>query len=256
MDIRRFLLAAILFSATLFAAPQPKPPVSGAWRLVFAEEFNGTNLNPKVWMKLRGLGPGYREPYNPDMDDSAFDAGYTTVSNGVLRFHWKAAPITVKGATYPYTTGVATTATGFNFRYGVIEARIWLPRISGIAPTFWLLPTPVDSTWPPEIDIAEFSTGAQGKVDAHFNVHYQKNGRLRQIAGFPTYGENLGGAWHTYTLDWRPDSMTMLLDGKAVYRYTGEGILDVNVYRLIQRRHEGEKPGPGSMLVDYVRVWQ
>jgi endo-1,3-1,4-beta-glycanase len=58
MDIRRFLLAAILFSATLFAAPHPKPPVSGAWRLVLAEEFNGTNLNPKVWMKLRGLGPG------------------------------------------------------------------------------------------------------------------------------------------------------------------------------------------------------
>jgi len=246
MDIRRFLLAAILFSAKLFAAPHPKPPVSGAWRLVFAEEFNGTNLNPKVWMKLRGLGPGYREPYNPDMDDSAFDAGYTTVSNGVLRIHWKAAPITVKGATYPYTTGVATTATGFNFRYGVIEARIWLPRISGIAPTFWLLPTPVDSTWPPEIDIAEFSTGAQGKVGAHFNVHYQKNGRLRQIAGFPTYGENLGDAWHTYTLDWRPDSMTMLLDGKAVYRYTGEGIpLDVNVCRLLQRGHEGGKAGAG-----------
>ena len=238
MDIRRFLLAAILFSATLFAAPQPKPPVSGAWRLVFAEEFNGTNLNPKVWMKLRGLGPGYREPYNPDMDDSAFDAGYTTVSNGVLRIHWKAAPITVKGATYPYTTGV-------NFRYGVIEARIWL------------LPTPVDSTWPPEIDIAEFSTGAQGKVDAHFNVHYQKNGRLRQIAGFPTYGENLGGARHTYTLDWRPNSMTMLLDGKAVYRYTGEGIPSTSMYIVLSNGvMKGEKPGPGSMLVDYVRVWQ
>lgn len=110
------------------------------------------------------------------MDDSAFDAGYTTVSNGVLRIHWKAAPITVKGATYPYTTGVATTATGFNFRYGVIEARIWL------------LPTPVDSTWPPEIDIAEFSTGAQGKVDAHFNVHYQKNGR-------PTADCGLSDVW-------------------------------------------------------------
>lgn len=146
MDIRRFLLAAVLFSATLFAAPQPKPPVSGAWRLVFAEEFNGTNLNPKVWMKLRGLGPGYREPYNPDMGHSAFDAGYTTVSNGVLRIHWKAAPITVKGATYPYTTGVATTATGFNFRYGVIEARIWLPRFpasprrSGCCPRRWIPP--------------------------------------------------------------------------------------------------------------------
>lgn len=191
------------------------------------------------------------------MDDSAFDAGYTTVSNGVLRIHWKAAPITVKGATYPYTTGVATTATGFNFRYGVIEAHIWLPRISGIAPTFWLLPTPVDSTWPPEIDIAEFSTGAQGKVGAHFNVHYQKNGRLRQIAGFPTYGENLGGAWHTYTLDWRPDSMTMLLDGKAVYRYTGEGIPSTSMYIVLSNGvMKGEKPGPGSMLVDYVRVWQ
>jgi endo-1,3-1,4-beta-glycanase len=179
------------------------------------------------------------------MDHSAFDAGYTTVSNGVLRIHWKAAPITVKGATYPYTTGVATTATGFNFRYGVIEARIWL------------LPTPVDSTWPPEIDIAEFSTGAQGKVGAHFNVHYQKNGRLRQIAGFPTYGENLGGAWHTYTLDWRPDSMTMLLDGKAVYRYTGEGIPSTSMHIVLSNGvMKGEKPGPGSMLVDYVRVWQ
>ena len=42
MNIRRFYL----------------PPVSGAWRLVFAEEFNGTNLNPKVWMKLRGAWAG------------------------------------------------------------------------------------------------------------------------------------------------------------------------------------------------------
>ena len=88
-------------------------------------------------------------------------------------------------------------------------------------------------------------------------MHYQKNGHLRQIAGFPTYGENLGGAWHTYPLDWRPDSMTMLLDGKAVYRYTGEGIPSTSMYIVLSNGvMKGEKPGPGSMLVDYVRVWQ
>ena len=77
------------------------------------------------------------------------------------------------------------------------------------------------------------------------------------MAGFPTYGENLGGARHTYTLDWRPNSMTMLLDGKAVYRYTGEGIPSTSMYIVLSNGvMKGEKPGPGSMLVDYVRVWQ
>ena len=55
-------------------------------------------------------------------------------------------------------------------------------------------------------------------------------GRLRQIYGFPAYGENVGGAWHIYTLDWRPDSMTMLLDGRTVYRYTGAGSPAVPMY--------------------------
>jgi endo-1,3-1,4-beta-glycanase len=51
--------------------------------------------------------------------------------------------------------------------------------------------------------------------------------------------------------------MTMLLDGKAVYRYTGEGIPSTSMYIVLSNGvMKGEKPGPGSMLVDYVRVWQ
>ncbi|MDO5287928.1 MAG: glycoside hydrolase family 16 protein [Actinomycetia bacterium] len=236
---------------------EPVPPVAGSWRLVYADEFNGSSLDPAVWMKLRGLGEGYRWPYNVDIDGSAFDPGYTSVENGSLRVRWAPEPITDGGVRFPYTAGVATTATGFSFQHGVIEARIWLPRAAGITPAFWLLPTPVDSTWPPEVDIAEFSTTSQGRVDAHFNIHYRQGSELGQIPGFPTYGKDLGGSWHTYTLDWRPNSMTMLLDGKVAYRYTGPGIPQQPMYILfsggVQR---GAQPGPGHMLVDYVRVWQ
>ncbi|WP_314063245.1 glycoside hydrolase family 16 protein [Cardiobacterium hominis] len=266
MKIRTLLVAALFSVVACIASAKEtaqratvhvRPPVAGSWRLVFAEEFNGSKLDGKVWMTLRGLSPGYRAPYNPEQDDAAFDATYTTLQNGTLRIRWAPIPITDGGATYPYTAGVATTASGFNFKYGVIEARIWLPRAAGITPTFWLLPAPVDTTWPPEIDIAEFSTDSQGRLDAHFNVHYRKGSRLRQIAGFPTYGENLGGAWHTYTLDWRANSMTMLLDGKPVYRYTGEGIPAQAMYIVLSTGvDKGKKPVAGNMLVDYVRVWQ
>ena len=239
------------------SASSPQPPVAGSWRMVYSDEFNGPDLDPRVWMKLRGLGQGYRWPYNVDIDASAFDPHYSTVENGALRIRWEPVPITDGGVDFPYTTGVATTATGFNFQYGVIEARIWVPRASGITPAFWLLPTPVDSTWPPEVDIAEFSTSGRGRVDAHFNVHYRQGSQLGQIPGFPTYGEDLGGSWHTYTLDWRPTSMTMLLDGREVYRYTGDGIPSTSMYILFSGGvQKGHQPGPGHMLVDYVRVWQ
>ena len=78
-------------------------------------------------------------------------------------------------------------------------------------------------------------------------------GRLR----LPTYGENLGGAGTLTPSTGGQTAMTMLLDGKAVYRYTGEGIPSTSMYIVLSNGvMKGEKPGPGSMLVDYVRVWQ
>lgn len=259
MNIRHILFVAALFCTAAFAAPASRPPVVGSWQLRYAEEFDGSgaDLQQRGWMTLRGSGDGYRAPFNPDLDDAAFDSRYATLQNGNLRLRWAPVAITDGGRSYPYTAGIATTASGFSFRYGLIEARIWLPSAAGIAPAFWLLPSPVDSAWPPEVDIAEFSTTERGQVDAHFNVHYRQGGRLRQIYGFPAYGENVGGAWHIYTLDWRSDSMTMLLDGRTVYRYTGAGIPAVPMYIVFSAGVlKGQRPGAGNMLVDYVRVWQ
>ena len=51
--------------------------------------------------------------------------------------------------------------------------------------------------------------------------------------------------------------MTMLLDGKPVYRYTGEGIPAQAMYIVLSTGvDKGKKPVAGNMLVDYVRVWQ
>lgn len=242
---------------TAVGAPVPAPRLTGQWRLAYADDFNGTSLDPKVWMRLRGTGAGYRWPYNVDLDASAFDPGYSSVENGNLKIRWAPSPITDGGVTFPYRAGIATTATGYSFQYGVVEARIWVPRASGIAPAFWMLPTPVDSTWPPEVDIAELSTTPAGQVDAHFNVHYTRNGVNGQIAGFPQYGTDVGGSWHTYTLVWQPTSMTVYLDGAQAYQYTGVGIPQQPMYVIFSGGVlKGSDPGAGEMLVDYLRVWQ
>jgi len=57
---------------------------------------------------------------------------------------------------------IATTATGFSFRYGLIEARIWLPSAAGIAPAFWLLPAPGGSEAGPQAIISGWTRGSRG----------------------------------------------------------------------------------------------
>lgn len=235
----------------------PQAPLPGSWRLTFADDFSGP-LDPAVWATLRGKGTGtYAAPYSTSLDGYAYDASYTTVEGGNLRLRGDPTPVTDGGITFPYRAGMASTANGYAFQYGIVEARMWVPASGdGLWPCFWLLPYPVDSAWPPELDIAEF-TYDPGMVTGHGNVHYLSNGRKRDIPGFPPYAENVGGAWHTYGVRWAPDRLDFMLDGQVLYSYTGEGIPQQKMYIVLSTgMKRGSDPGPGNVLVDYVRVWQ
>ncbi len=260
---RRALVAGGVLGAGALAAagvsraldPTPRGLDGRAWRLVWREEFDGP-LDPQVWLPLRGTREfPYRTPFNASLDDSSFSADHVEVSGGSLRIRWTPRASTVGSTTYPYTTGLATTAPGFAFQYGVCEIRAFVPAASGIAPAFWMLPLPVNA-WPPEIDLAEFTTSAGGQVDVRFNVHWHP-GADGQIAGFPVYGSDVGDAWHTYTLVWEADRMSVLLDGVTRYEYTGEGIPQQPMYLVLSGGVlRGATPAAGEVRVDHVRVWQ
>lgn len=232
-------------------------PLPGNWKVAFFEDFNA-DLNPEVWAKLRGAGDGtYAAPYSVSYDAYAYKESYTTVENGNLRLRWAPDPVTDGGHHFPYTAAVATTANGYHFKYGIVEARIWLPSDGpGLWPCFWLLPYPVDSAWPPEIDIAEFDYN-NNTVTGHGNVHYLRDGQKKDIPGFPPYAPNVGGQWHTYGVRWAPDRLEFMLDGKVAYTYTGDGIPQQDMYIVLSTGVlRGYNPGANHMLVDYVRVWQ
>lgn len=231
--------------------------ISGDWNLIWQDEFDAA-LNTSTWMTLRGLGAGYANPYNPSIEDGAFSSSYATVENSCLRLRWDPTPINVSGTIYPYTTGMAHTGKGFNFLYGYIEARIWVPNNNGIWPAFWMLPLPVDNHWPPEIDISEWLYNTSTNViEPHFNVHWGTSPNNQQM-GWKTYGTaDAANHWHTYGLLWQPDKIQVIYDGIAGPTYTGVGVTTEAMYIILSAGiQKNVNPPAGNMLVDYVRVWQ
>lgn len=253
---RRNFLGLVAVAGTLEACARAPNAEPGELTLRWAEEFD-QDLSPKVWSRARGTQRHpYNDPVNPELDNASFSPDHATVSDGFLRIRWDRTPSVHDQETFPYTTGIATTAPGFSFKYGFLEARVLVPNGAGLWPAIWLLPLPVN-TWPPEIDLVEWEGQPDGTINARFNVHWNDRGKHGQIPGWPTYGTDLGGEWHTYGMHWERSRITVYLDGAVAYEYAGDGIPREKMYIVISGGIvKGANPEPGEMLVDYVRVWQ
>ena len=103
-----------------------------------------------------------------------------------------------------------STQGWYSFQYGYIMLRAKVRPEAGVTPAFWLLPA--NSEWPPEIDIFEFLNGPQLSSSVHF-----KNDPKGSMEGMATEFK-ADGEWHTYGLDWTPDWLITLVDGKEVHR--------------------------------------
>lgn len=223
------------------------------------DDFDGPTLDPNTWMTLRGRGKGFNAPFNAEIDDSGFAADQAEVRDGELHLKWTRRPTAVGNTTYPYAAGIATTAPGVAFTYGVIEARVWVPDTGGILPALWLLPAAVPDQWPPEIDIAEWvDEDGNGRLNALFNIHWKGgDGRPAKLAEQPRYATDVGGQWHTYRLHWRPDRLTLFFDDAQVYDHRGPGVPQEPMYLILSAGvAKGARPAEGSVRVDHVRVWE
>lgn len=238
------------------------PPVGPDHRLVFEDDFDGAQLDATKWTDLRGRAPHtYGTPYNPDREDALFTPEQVEVKDGTLRLHSTPRQVRdeVSGTPYRYVSGVVHTGASFAYTYGYAEARLRVPEGAGYWPAFWMAPAPVDSEWPPEIDIAEFSQAVGSWGRPTFNVHWRDGyGEHRQMGSTP-YGSEDGyyaGSWHTYGLLWEPGRLQVYLDGEPGPVFEGEHVPDQPMYvvlglGVVRDTH----PDPGTMDVDYVRVW-
>jgi hypothetical protein len=141
--------------------------------------------------------------------------------------------------------------TGYQFTYGYVESRIYIPASgSQVAnwPAFWT----VGQTWPEdgELDVME---GLGGSACYHF--HYGSGNGSQQ--GGCASGNYTG--WHTFGAEWEAGIVTYYYDGVKVGQVSSD-ITTEPMFIILENStgSYGLLPvtTPSDMLASYVRVWQ
>jgi serralysin len=220
---------------------------SGTWNLIY-------NYN-NHWLPANGEQEYYVDPTTQTNLPNPF-----STNNGVLTIQANPTPSNLLGATQnqPYTSGAMTTIGTFAQTYGVFEMRAQLPAGQGLWPAFWLLPA--NGQWPPEIDIMEM-LGNQVNTD-YTTVH--SNSISGGSSGQGNTVANTTTGYHTYAVDWEPDTITFYFDGQQVFQTaTPSDLKNMPMYMLLNLAVGGSWPGnpnsstqfPANYNVDWVRVY-
>ncbi|MCJ2120220.1 family 16 glycosylhydrolase [Methylobacterium sp. J-001] len=163
----------------------------------------------------------------------------------------------------PYTSGMINTSHSFSQTYGYFEMRAELPAGQGVWPAFWLLSQ--DGSWPPEIDVMEMLGHDPGTL--YTTVHSLAPGQTpgdHTVSQGVSHVADMSNGFHTYGVDWGPDSLAFYFDGQEVYRTPTPASLDKPMYMIANLAIGGTWPGdadastpfPAQMNIDYLRAYQ
>ena len=223
------------------------PSSSNAWQLVWQDEFKDDEVDPLLWNVLDdALGDGDRSQHYKPANVEARD--------GILRIQSKKE----MSAGFPYTSGALTTKGKVAFKYGLLEVKAKLPAGQGLLPAIWLWNEQGNEF--PEIDIVELLGQQPGQM---WNVvHYKVNERYGRDFTMTDHPD-LTQDFHVYAIDWQPDKITFLLDGKPVFTST-DYVPHEEMYLFINTGVGGNWVGepnhttefPAQLLVEWVRYYQ
>mgnify|MGYP006267856853 CR=1 FL=1 len=243
------------------------PQWTGDQPLVFDEEFvgpAGAPADPKRWQPDVG-GGGWG---NQELQFYTNGANTSLDGNGNLLIEARRAEQGLNCWYGPcqYTSGKLTTKVSFTQRYGRFEARMKAPAERGLWPAFWLLGDNIDAVGHPacgEIDVMETLGQDPDLVQQHAIGPGLKFGGPYPLGA----GQSIAD-WHVYGVEWSPDAIQWLLDGRPALTLTkaaagSSWVFDRPFYLLVNLAVGGEWPGapsdnapfPQRLLVDYVRVY-
>jgi beta-glucanase (GH16 family) len=232
------------------------------YRQVFADEFDGATLNRTVWTTTMAfVGRSGARYHNPSYLSYSTDED-VILAAGTLRL--RADAISIEGddpvGRFDYTQGFISTHDSFSFTYGYVEVRAKMPAGKGMWPTIWLMP--VDHSWPPEFDIAEYYGTPQLM---RFGL---ASGTMTEVRWDDTlfFDPSVETEWHTYGFLWEPGHAVWMLDGEVKLEVWGKQVPDKPMYLIINNAvssrfgPSGEPDGstifPNFLEVDYVHVYQ
>jgi beta-glucanase (GH16 family) len=242
---------------------------------IWQDEFNqpvGTGPDPTKWVHdLGDSGWGNRElqTYTASRENSVIVADPEATDGKALVLR------AVRTVTGGYTSARLKTHGKFASGHGRIEARLKPPRGQGIWPAFWMLGDDIDSVpWPAcgEIDVVELIGHEPGTLygTLHGPGYSGQHGLTKStvLPGQVTFSE----AYHVFAVDWKPDCIDWLLDGKIYHTVTPASlpagtkwVFDRgNFFLLLNLAVGGLWPGypdkttqlPQEYRIDYIRVYR
>lgn len=250
---RSLAVIAILLACLLPAAPG-RAQEAGAlrragWRLTFDDEFSGSALDARKWTASKGTFENRADPLQYFLpSEVSVGRGKLTLTSERRSSHG-----------FGYTSGEVRTLGKFCQLYGRLEVRCRFPAAPGAWSAVYLLPA--DDRWPPEIDACEFIGHDPGRV--YLTNHWQNAfGQHQQVNRDWSDPAADWSAWHTYAVEWRPQSVRWYVDG--IQRGMAQGPTSaVPMYIRINTSVGGGFAGdplpgawPQTFALDYVRMYQ
>lgn len=246
----------------------------GEYKLVWADEFDGSSLNTDDWnIEVNGNGGGNGEAqYYTDRAENL------RVEDGCLIIEARKEEYQGKN----YTSARIQTKGKHEFAYMKVEARIWLPSGQGTWPAFWLLGN--KGSWPTcgEIDIMEH-VGSQPTMISHALHTRQTNGTKGNNWNVRKFIDGIEGSWHTFGVEvleyymFTRDAIRFTIDGEEtaftsepsnehnfeVWPFYNSSSYDNKFYVILNLALGGSWGGsintdifPVQMKVDWVRVYK
>lgn len=244
----------------------------GALTLVWSDEFNLAQLDPRTWYFEGGDGSQYGIPGWGNNELQWYLPDSAELRDGRLVITARMESRSGKN----YTSARINTRDRFAFRYGRIEARMKLPKGQGLWPAFWLLPQDqAYGTWAAsgEIDIVEArNLGSAGGNTIYGTLHFGGRSPNNVFSGEQyRVATDVTADFHVYALEWDETEIRWYVDGilfavRNTWSTTAAPFpapFDKPFYILLNVAVGGNFPGspaastefPVSMEVDYVRVY-
>jgi beta-glucanase (GH16 family) len=243
------------------------------WTLTWSDEFDGPDgsaVDPAKWTHdVGGTGWGNQErEYYTDGSQNAVQQGgdlvVTATPDGAAQYTcWYGACL--------YTSARLKTQGLFAQQYGRFETRARLPSGQGLWPAVWMLGSNIDTvSWPAcgEIDFLE--TVGTDITENHGSLHAPSFNPTATYT-LPN-GAKLSDAFHTFAIEWAPDTIAFYVDDNLYETRTpadlgdGGGTWEFEhpFFLIVNVAVGGTWPGdpdstttfPQTLQVDWIRVYE
>ena len=276
----KYLLISVLLvvlycdSTTIFVCAKNLSPTDSGWKLQWSDEFDGKELNEKVW--TYDIGTGFWGWVNGELQTYTKRKKNVKLKNGKLVIH----AYKESYGSSNYTSGRIKTMNKKAFTYGKIEARLKVKKgnQSGVWPAFWMMGND-GRPWPScgELDIMEhandrdYASGAIHWTARGSNMMYSGmfNDHVYKYPGGKSRGIN---AWHKYGIVWGANHIDWYVDNEIYFsadiRDSNSDAFRKDQYFLLNLAIGSKETGytgftgpkknfkNATMYVDYVRVYQ